>query len=117
MALQDDINAAVTVWVQALQAQQAAQAALVPANAAVLAAFAAVRSAMQGALAGQTVDVITIGAALKVANDAYSAAQVAIPPLQAAADAAVLALATLLAPPLGTTTDAVIATLNNAAAP
>ena len=114
MALQDDINAAVVAWATALGALKSAQGAVNTANAAVGVAWRAVRGAAQSALAGQSVDVIAIGAALKTANDNYTAALLAVPSLQDAADSATLALAGVIADPLGVTVDQVVSVLNDA---
>lgn len=114
MALQDDINAAVVAWATALQALKTAQAAVAPANAAVGQAWQAVRDAARSVLAGQPVDVLTIGAALKSANDTYASAQAGIPDLQTAADAALYALGQVLANPLGVSVDQVVSTIKDA---
>lgn len=116
MTVQDDINAAASTLAQATAALQAASVQVGPASTSVALALQPIQAAIGQILAGQSVDVLGLAQAYKTANDAYMAVQASLPGLQSAVDAATLALAELLAPQLGVTSDQVVAVLNSATA-
>jgi hypothetical protein len=115
MTVQDDLNAAMSTWVAAVIAYKTQAASIPGLNTTLQSTFIALKTAFAQALAGQTIDILTLATNAKTANDSYNAALATQVTLAQTVTDAATAFAAILAPAINGNVDNILLVMSKGA--